>query len=106
MATYGLKTYKADGSTVVLQNSTKTGVFSQAYTVPATVTTGTSVPFPEYTGRTLRIFQLRPGAHSWGISYPSSIPTITFTKNPDPAMLGANSPQFYYSDTILYIFVK
>jgi hypothetical protein len=103
---YGIKTFKADGTTVILQNSTKSGVFAQTYNVPPTVVTGTAVPFAQYTGRTIRIFQLRPGAHSWAVNYPNSVPTITFTKNPDPALLGANAPQFYYSTTVLYIFVK
>jgi len=103
---YGIKTFKADGTTVVLQPSTKSGVFAQAYTAPATLATGTAVSFPQYTGRTLRVFQLRPGAHSWNISYPNSVPTITFIKNPNPATLGTLAPQFYYSDNVLYIFVK
>ena len=106
MATYGLKTFKSNGTTTVLQNSTKSGVFAQTYAVPATLATGTAVAFSQYAGRTLRAFQLRPGAHSWSISYPSSVPTITFTKNPDPADVGANAPQFYYSTTVLYIFVR
>jgi hypothetical protein len=106
MPVYGLQTFKSNGTTTVLQNSTKSGVFAQTYTVPSTVVTGTAVAFSQYTGRTLRIFQLRPGAHSWSISYPSSVPTITFTKNPDPATVGASAPQFYYSTTVLYIFVR
>jgi hypothetical protein len=106
MATFGLKTFKSNGTTTVLQNSTKSGVFAQTYTVPATVVTGTQVSFSQYAGRTLRIFQLRPGAHSWILSYLDMVPTLTFTKNPDPATVGANAPQFYYSTTILYIFVR
>jgi hypothetical protein len=103
---YGIKTFKADGTTAVLQNSTKSGVFAQAYTVSATVPTGTTVAFSQYAGRTIRVFQLRPGAHSWTISYPGSVPTINLTKNADPSSIGANVTQFYYSDTVLYIFVK
>jgi hypothetical protein len=103
---YGLVTFKSNGTTAVLQNSTKSGVFAQTYTVAATVPTGTTVPFSQYTGRTIRVFQLRPGAHSWTISYPGSVPTINLTRNADPSSIGANVTQFYYSDTVLYIFVK
>jgi hypothetical protein len=105
MATYGLTTYKEDGTTVVLTNSTKSGVFGEAYQYSKTGTAGTKPPvsFPQYAGRTIRPMQLLPGAHSWSVSYPSGIPTITFVEN-EP--IAASIPQFYYESTILYIFVK
>jgi len=105
MATYGLKTFKNDGTTVVLQNSTKSGVFGEKYEYAKTGTAGTkpAVPFPKYTGRTIRPMQLIPGAHSWSVSYPSGIPTITFIENQP---IAAGIPQFYYDSTVLYIFVK
>jgi hypothetical protein len=104
---YGLKTFKADGTTAILQNSTKSGVFAQTYTIPEQTATGTLISFPQYTGRTLRIFQLRPGVHSWYLTYPNSVPTLNLTKNPDPFSVGATfGGGFYYSDTVLYIFVK
>jgi hypothetical protein len=103
---YGLKTFKADGTTAILQNSTKSGVFAQTYTIPEQTATGTLIPFPQYTGRTLRIFQLRPGIHSWYITYTNSVPTLNLIKNPDPSIIGGVSAGFYYSDTVLYIFVK
>ena len=105
MATYGLKTFKSDGTTVVLQNSTKSGVFGQSYTITKSGTSGlqTVVEFPQYTGRTLRPMQLRPGGHVWNTSVVNNIPRITFTENSE---IGATGAAFYYSDTILYIFVK
>ena len=105
MPTYGLTTYKADGTTVILQNSTKSGVFGQSYTITKSGTSGlqTIVEFPQYTGRTLRPMQLRPGGHVWNTSVVNNIPRITFTEN---SAIGATGAAFYYSDTILYIFVK
>ncbi len=105
MATYGLTTYKADGTTVVLANSKKSGVFGEAYQYNKTGVAGTKPPvsFPQYTGRTIRPMQLLPGAHSWSVSYPSGVPTITFVENQP---IAASIPQFYYDSTVLYIFVR
>lgn len=105
MATYGLKTYKADGTTVVLQNSTKSGVFGQTYALAKSGTPGTvtTKSFTEYTGRTIRPMQLSPGAHNWVLSYVNSVPTITFTEG---AGLSNTFAAFYYGDTILHIFVR
>jgi len=105
MATYGLKTYKSDGTTVILQNSTKSGVFGEVYTYPKSGTAGTKPPiaFPQYAGRTIRPMQLLPGGHSWSVSYPGGVPTITFVENAD---IASGITQFYYGDTVLYIFVK
>jgi hypothetical protein len=105
MATYGLKTYKSDGTTVVLQNSTKSGVFGQAYTLSKSGTAGlqTIVEFPQYTGRSIRPMQLRPGGHVWFVGVVNNIPRITFTEN---SAIGVTSASFYYDETVLYIFVK
>lgn len=105
MPVYGLQTFKSDGTTIVLQNSTKSGVFGEKYQYAKTGIAGTkpAIPFPQYSGRTIRPMQLRPGAHTWSVSYPSGIPTITFIENQP---IDSGIPQFYYDSTILYIFVK
>lgn len=102
---YGLKTFKADGTTVVLQNSTKSGVFGERYTIAATGTNGqvTAVDFPKYSGRTLRVLQLKPGGHSWAISYNSGIPRITFTQQYSSSV---PLPTYFFGNTTVYIFVK
>ena len=102
---YGIKTFKSDGTTVILQNSTKSGVFGEVYTYPKSGTAGSKPPvaFPKYAGRTIRPMQLLPGGHSWSVSYPNNIPTITFYENDS---IASGIPQFYYEDTTLYIFVK
>jgi hypothetical protein len=121
MATYGLKTYKADGTTTVLQNSTTSAVYGQTFTLTDTGTGATSsipIPtrpgffdyykeFPEYIYRTIRPFQLRPGQHSWEIGILSSVPYIKWSRNVYvPADAGISVPTFSYTDTILYVFVK
>lgn len=102
---YGIKTFKPDGTTVILQNSTKSGVFGEVYQYMKTGTAGSKPPvsFPKYAGRTIRPMQLLPGAHSWSVSYPSGVPTITFYEND---YIASGIPQFYYDSTVLYIFVK
>ena len=76
---YGLKTFKADGTTVVLQPSSESAVFGQIFTLNDAgdgATRDFPIPtrpafrryykdFPEYTGRGIRPIQLRPGLHSW-----------------------------------------
>lgn len=105
MPVYGLQTFKSDGSTIVLQNSTKSGVFGQSYSLAKSGITGlqTVVEFPEYTGRSIRPMQLRPGGHTWYVGVVNNIPRITFTEN---SAIGVTSASFYYEDTVLYIFVK
>ena len=102
---YGLTTYKVDGTTVVLQPSTKSGVFGEAYTITKSGTAGfqTIVEFPQYTGRSIRPMQLRPGGHVWYVGVVNNIPRITFTEN---SAIGVTSANFYYDDTVVYIFVK
>jgi hypothetical protein len=102
---YGLKTFKSDGTTVILQPSTKSGVFGQSYSISRSGNAGlqTVVEFPEYTGRTIRPMQLRPGGHVWYVGVVNNIPRITFTEN---SAIGVTSASFYYDATILYIFVK
>jgi hypothetical protein len=105
MPVYGLQTFKSDGTTVVLQNSTKSGVFGTSYSLAKSGTAGlqTVVEFPEYTGRSIRPMQLRPGGHTWYVGVVNNIPRITFTEN---SAIGVTSASFYYEDTVLYIFVK
>jgi hypothetical protein len=102
---YGLITYKSDGTTIVLQNSTKSGVFGKSYSLAKSGSAGlqTIVEFPEYTGRSIRPMQLRPGGHVWYVGVVNNIPRITFTEN---SAIGVTSASFYYEDTVLYIFVK
>lgn len=120
MATYGLKTYKSDGSTIVLQNSTKSAVYGQSF-VLTDLGTGytrresTAIPnyyvyykdFPEYTGRTIRPFQLQPGQHDWIVGVLNNVPYVRWVAALySPASYGVSMTEFYYTDTILYIFVK
>jgi hypothetical protein len=102
---YGFKTLKSDGTTVILQNSSKSGVFGEAYTIGITGTAGqvTPVDFPKYTGRTLRVLQLKPGGHSWQVSYNNSIPRITFVQRYSPSI---PLPAAFFGSTTVYIFVK
>jgi len=128
MATYALKTYKSDGTTVVLQPSTPSAVYAQTFTLTDTgpgATRTEPIPgrpgffkyykdFSEYTGRTIRPIQLRPGLHSWelgvGDGTSSSIigaPYIMWFRNTyTPGDAGLYLPTFSYTDTVLYVFVK
>lgn len=109
MATYALKTYKSDGSTVVLQPSTNSAVYGQAYTIGAPTRYVSGFPvkdFPEYTGRSIRVFQLRPGPHNWGTGVENGVPYISWLPTANPADYGVAIPDFYYTTTTLYIFVK
>lgn len=115
MATYGLKTVKADNTTVVLQNSNKSGVFGRAYTLSNT----DSVPsdgiffqrmklFPEYKGRTIIAFQLNPAPGVWNLAYTvDGTPLVEFDIGISPTDKGVPNAQFNYtSGSTLYIFVK
>jgi len=121
MATYGLKTYKSDGTTVILQNSTPSAVYGKTVTLNNVGTGATRsepiptrpsyyyyyIDFPEYTGRTIRPIQLRPGLHEWSVGILNSVPYIKWFKNVyQPADYGVNNPDFYYDTTVLYVFVK
>lgn len=103
MATYGLVTYRANG-TPLLTNSTKSGLFGTTATATATGTAGTitTITYTQYTGRTIRPIQLNPGSHIWAVTYPSSVPTITFTEASSTDTAATFSPQA----TTLYVFVK
>lgn len=124
---YGITTYKADGTTVVLQNSTPSAVYGKFISLDNLGTGYTrriSIPtrpadyyyyrdFPEYTGRTLVPIQLRPGLHEWnkGVGDGTSgsvngVPYIRWFKNVYQASDYASPPDFYYETTGLYIFVK
>lgn len=128
MATYALKTYKSDGSTVVLQPSTNSAVYGQKFTltdVGTGATRSTPIPtrpsfsyyykdFPEYVGRTIRPFQLRPGQHSWELGVGDgtggstvAVPYIMWYRNVYvPGDVPITVPEFLYTDTVLYVFVK
>ena len=125
---YGIKTFKADGTTVVLQPSSESAVYGQTFTLTDTGTGATrTVPitgrpgfyryykdFPEYTGRGIRPIQLRPGLHSWesGIGNGTGgstigVPYIMWFRNTyTPGDAGLYIPTFSYTDTVLYVFVK
>jgi hypothetical protein len=121
MATYGLKTYKADGSTIVLQNATKSAVYGQTFALTDTGVGATRQEslqynpgyyayykdFPEYTGRSIRPFQLRPGLHEWTTGILNNVPYVRWTiATYSPGSYGLSMPEFYYDNTVLYIFVK
>ena len=118
---YGLKTFKSDGTTVVLQNSAKSAVYAKAVTLDNLGTGSTRsepiptrptysyyyLDFPEYTGRTIRPIQLRPGLHDWSVGILNNVPYIKWYKNVyQVADYGVSVPEFYYDTTILYVFVK
>lgn len=124
MATYGLKTYKSDGSTVVLQNSNKSAVYARSISLDDTGTGATRsapnniypnlpggtmyyIDFPEYTGRTLRPMQLGPGPHEWTVGVTNNIPYIKWNRQLYRISdYGITNPDFNYTVTILYVFVK
>jgi hypothetical protein len=105
---YGLKTIKADGTTVVFQNSSKSGVFARTYTClpsDATLVSGTyRKDFPEYTGRTLRVFQLKPGNASW--TYGTTTGGLNRIEFNIVTPLDFGDPNYTVGNTVLYIFVK
>jgi hypothetical protein len=106
---YGLKTFKSDGSTVVLQDSSNSAVYGQAYTIgtPTRYLDGAATKdFPEYIGRSIRVFQLRPGPHNWFTGTENGVPYISWFPSANPADYGVTIPEFYYTTTTLYIFVK
>lgn len=118
---YGLTTYKSDGTTVVLQNSTKSAVYGQTFTLTdagtgytrrEVISTRPSYyyyykDFSEYAGRTIRPFQLRPGQHNWEVGTSNNVPYVKWERNVyTPASAGIYIPEFSYTDTVLYIFVK
>ena len=125
---YGLKTFKADGTTVVLQPSSESAVFGQIFTLNDAgdgATRDFPIPtrpafrryykdFPEYTGRGIRPIQLRPGLHSWELgvgdgtnSSTIGVPYIMWFRNVyAPGDAGLYIPTFSYTDTVLYVFVK
>ena len=126
MATiFGITTYKADGTstvlgTPVLQNSTPSAVFGQTFTLTDAGTGGTRTPeaisngryyyykdFPEYVTRNIRPIQLRPGQHEWITGVTSGVPYIRWNRNIYvPSQYNIYVPEFSYTDTVLYIFVK
>jgi hypothetical protein len=108
---YGLKTFKANGETIVFQNSSKSGVFARTYT--CTPADATQIPFrteyrkefPEYNGRTIRVIQLQPGNAVWTAStLTTGLNVIEFEiLNPYSSF---THPKFVVGNTVLYIFVK
>jgi hypothetical protein len=121
METFGLRTFKSDGTTIVLQPSTPSAVYGQAFTLTDAGTGATrSEPIPtrpsfsyyykdftEYAGRNIRPFQIRPGQHNWELGAVSGVPYIKWYRNVNvPSGAGIYIPEFLYTDTLLYIFVK
>ena len=116
MATYGLETKKADNSTVVLQNSSKSGVFARTYTATPNdityVNTGGGISdsyynkeFPEYNGRTIYLFMLKPGNSSpYVFKSPTGVNTIGFDiSSPSSTFV---DPKFTVGLTTVYLFIK
>ena len=111
MATYGLLTKKADNSTVVFQNSSKSGVFARTYT--CTPADATQIPFrteyrkefPEYNGRTIRVLQLPPGNATWTASTLSTGLNVIECANLIPYS-SFTHPKLVVGNTVLYIFIK
>lgn len=124
MATYGLKTYKDDGTTIVLQNSNQSAVYGKTVYLDSVGTGATrSIPnyiypnlpegtmyfidFPEYVGRTLRPMQIGPGPHEWIIGVQNNIPYIRWNRQVyRTSDYNITNPEFNYTTTILYVFVK
>jgi len=109
---YGIKTVKADNSTIVLQNSNKSGVFARTYTLtPADAIASPSISneyrkeFPEYAGRTIRVIQLKTGNAVWNAGVTGNgLNVIDFSIiNPSSTL---TDPRFVVGNTIVYIFVK
>ena len=125
-AIHGIKTFKANGTTVILQPSSQSAVYGKAVTLDNVGTGATrseAIPtrptfyyyyldFPEYTGRVILPMQLRPGLHEWnkGVGTTGTlngVPFIEWVRNVDqPADFSITNSQFTYTTTVLYIFVK
>lgn len=121
---YGLKTYKSDGTTVVLQNSNKTAVFGRTLYLDNVGTGATRstpnytypdlpgatlyyIDFPEFIGRTLRPMQLGPGPHEWNTGVENNIPYIRWNRQLYRISdYPISNPDFTYTVTVLYVFVK
>jgi|APGre2960657423_1045063.scaffolds.fasta_scaffold23031_2 hypothetical protein len=114
MATYGIRTVKSDNSTVVFQNSAKSGVFARTFTcIPAN---GYSrypndpgyyrKEFPEYNGRSMRVFELKAGTALWyADKLTTGLNVIDFQVGNGTAYSYID-PKFTVGPTVLYIFVK
>ena len=124
MATYGLTTYKPNGTTVVLTNSNESAVYGKTVILDSVGTGSTrSIPnyiypnlpdgtmyfidFPEYTGRLIRPIQLGPGPHEWIIGVENNIPYIRWNRQLYRISdYGITNPDFNYTVTVLSVFVK
>ena len=63
--------------------------------------------FTEYVGRTIRPMQLRPGNQEWIIGTSNNVPYIRWNRNQFvPGDYDIYVPEFSYTDTVLYVFVK
>ena len=112
---YGLVTYKADGTTIVLQNSTKSGVFARSFTCTASDYTYINTTdswygyynkqFPEYNGRTLYFFILRPG-NSNPFIFKSLAGVNTLSWDIDSPSSYFVDPKFTVGLTTVYLFIK
>jgi len=107
---YGIRTYKSDGSTIVFQNSAKSGVFARTFTcIPSNGTLVNGLyrkEFPEYNGRTMRVFELKAGNATWYSG------TTAYGLNLIEYSIGSGGaysvidPKFTVGNTVLYIFIK
>lgn len=114
MATYGIRTVKSDNTTVVFQNSAKSGVFARTFTcIPANgVLKGPHDPgfyrkeFPEYNGRTIRVFELKVGNAIWyADKLTTGLNVIDYSIGTGNAY-SLIDPKFTVGPSVLYIFVK
>jgi len=113
---YGIITYKSDGTTVVLQNSSKSGVFARSFTCTASdytyLTPGGQYSdsyynkeFPEYNGRTLYLFNLKTGNSSPAV-FKSAAGVNTVTWNISSPSSYFVDPKFTVGLTTVYLFIK
>ena len=113
MATYGIRTVKSDNTTVVFQNSAKSGVFARTFTcIPANGNPRPNEPgyyrkeFPEFNGRTMRVFELKAGTASWFAgTLTNGLNVIDFSVG-NGTSYSYIDPTFTVGPSVLYIFVK
>lgn len=113
---YGIKTVKADNSTIVLQNSNKSGVFARSFTCTAADYTYLNPAeqysldyynkeFPEYNGRTLYMVVLKAGNSDPSL-FKSAAGVNTLAWNIRSPSSYFVDPKFTVGLTTVYLFIK